>query len=271
MKKTIVLLGVLVSLILADTTFVDWASNSLRITVSSKTDLASSRSNISERLLSLLKNTYFDASQKVGDFLRYDFQKESQLIPYLQDYQRVDERYLTDGSQEIDYELSMSGRIISLLTPKSEAIKLVVPMLCPTCGQTWPQGKSIPEGVTLTPKEENIPFNYTSIVIDCRNLNLNPCLFPRVKTDRGDDVYSVNFCPADYLSENGLTLYLSDIQDIYSNSRIGYSPLRINAVGVGGRNRTDPIISQFDAVKIHGSKNGLDLLAKCRVVLIVGH
>ncbi len=270
--RKVYLIGFLFAVpLFADTTYVDWLNLTLKATISLKDDGLLSRSDVGRKFLNLLKDTYYDANQKVGDFLRYDFQKEAQLIPYLQDYRRIDERYLTDGTKEIDYEIPLSQRILGLILPKSESVKLVVPMCCPTCGQIWPQERRIPEGLTLIPKEENIVSNYTSIVIDCRNLGLNPALFPKVKNDRGDDVYSLAFAQSEYVSENGLVLFVKDIQDIYTNSRVGYNPLRISAIGVGGKNKTDPTISQFDAVKIHGSKNGLELLAKCRIAFVLGH
>ena len=270
MKKVCVL-GLFVStLALADTTSVDWTNLTLKATVSLRTTTASDRPDVGEKFLTLLKATYFDANQNVGDVLRFDFQKEAQLIPNLQDYRRVDERYLTDGTQEVDYEITLPDRLLRLIQPKPEPIKLVVPMCCPTCGQVWPQNKRVPENTSLVGKEENVPSNYTSIVIDGRGTGLHPALFPRVKNDRGEEVYSKDFAQPEYVAENGLVLYLNDIQDIYTNPRIGYNPMRISAIGVSGRNKVDPVISQFDAAKIHGSKNMLDLLTKCRVIFVVG-
>jgi hypothetical protein len=242
----------------------------MKATISLATPASIDRPDVGERFLRLLKATYFDANQTVGDALRFDLQKESQLIPYLQDYRRVDERYLTDGRQEVDYEIPLTERILRLIQPDPEPIKMVVPMCCPTCGQVWPQNRRIPEGTNLVPKEENVPGNYTSIVIDCRSIDLKPALFPRVKNDRNEEVYSFSFAQPELVGENGLVLVLSDIQDVYVNPRVGYNPLRISAIGVSGRNKTDPIISQFDAVKLHGSKNALELMTKCRVIFVVG-
>ncbi len=257
-------------LLLADTTFVDWSTYTLKMTTSSRSSDFYSRSDIGTRFLSLLKNTYYDANQKVGDFLRFNFQKETQLAPYLQDFRKVDERFLTDGSQETDYELLLLDKILSLLLPKTEPVELVVPMCCPLCGQVWPQNRRVPEGVQLIPREENYVSNHTSIIIDCRNLNINPALFPKIKNDRGEDIYSTSFAQNEYLTQNGLVIYCRDIQEIYTDSRVGYNPLRITPIGVSGNNKTDPVISHFDAIRIHSSKNCLDLLARCRVVFIIG-
>ncbi len=269
MKKVVVSL-IFIGTLFADTTFVDWSNMNLKVTSLMGGNVQLDRSNLSEKFLQLLKNTPYDANQKVSDVLRYDFQKEAQLVPYLQDYRRVDERYLTDGSQEIDYEMPLLGKVLNLVIPASEPVKLVVPMCCPTCKQEWPQNKPVSEGVQLVPKEENIPTNYTSVVIDCRNVPVEPALFPKIKNDRGEDIFSVNFAQPDYITENGLVQYINSTQDTYNNNRVGYNPLRINAIGISGRYKTDPVITQFDAVKLHGSKNMLELLSKCRVIFLIG-
>lgn len=209
----------------------------------------------------------YDGARTVGDFLRMHPEREMRLQGFLYEYRRINQNYLTDGSIEFLNELPLTNKIMSLLIPDRQPTSLVVPMLCPLCGQDWPQDKDIPDGITLLPKQSE-SNEYTGIVIDCRSLRLSPSLFPTIYTETMIEVYSVNFADLNYITDRGLVLFSS--QDLYNNPRIGYNPLRIQALAVAGSNFSDIKISSFDARRIHGSEKNLKLLKECRVVIIVG-
>jgi len=210
----------------------------------------------------------YDEGRTVGEFLKAHFDREFKLTELLFQYQRVKQNYLTDGSIEYIYELPMTNKIMSLLLPDTKPVKLVVPMLCPCCGQDWPMGNPVPDGVELVPKQIE-STEYTGIIIDCRNYRLTRCLFPKVYNEMMDEVYSINFADLNHVIESGLVLYST--QDLYNHPRVGYNPLRIRAIGVVGGKLTNVKISPFDARRIHGSKKNINLLKECRVAIIVGY
>ncbi len=239
----------------------DWDNMTIK---SSATDQTTAADFLKKELYSLQHNE----SKTVGDFLRGNFTRENKLNSLLFEYRTVKQNYLTDGSIEYVFHLPLTNKIMSLLLPSTGPAKLVVPMLCPCCSQDWPQGKPVPEGLELIPKQ--IEFTeYTGVIIDCRGFNINPCLFPKIYNDLLEEVYSINFAALNHVVNSGLVLYTT--RDLYNNPRIGYNPLRIRAVGVVGNKLTDIKISSFDARRIHGSKNNIELLKKCRVAIIFGH
>ena len=201
------------------------------------------------------------------DFLASNFSRETMLNDVFSQNRKLNQNYLTDGSVEYYSQLVLTGKIMALLVPETKAPKLVVPMLCPCCGQDWPKDKSVPNGMELVPKE--IEMNeYTGIVIDCRQISFAPSLFPRILSDLGEEIYSVNFADPRYVIDVGLVLYSTS--DPYNNSRVGYNPLRIQAMSAAGSKMHDIKISSFDARRIHGSKKNLALLKECRVAIIFG-
>jgi len=208
----------------------------------------------------------FDAKMNVGEFLRKHRDREKMVAELLQGY-KMDQHYLTDGTIEYDYYLALTSGIIAAILPETKPVGFVVPMLCPCCGQTWPAEKQPSEGITLIPKEIE-KTNFSGIVIDCRGLKLNPCLFPKVFNDSLNEVFSVNFADTNYVAQYGLVTYTTN--DAQSHSRIGDKPLRIKALGVFGDKRTDIKISTHDSQRIHGSQNNLNLLRECRVAIIFG-
>lgn len=128
-------------------------------------------------------------------------------------------------------------------------------------------GRQGPPGLELIPQQIE-SMEYTGVIIDCRGFKLTPCLFPKVYNDLSEEVYSINFANLNQVVDGGLVLYAT--KDLYNNRRIGYSPLRIRAIGVVGENQTDIKISSFDARRIHGSKKNIELLKECRVAIIFG-
>jgi hypothetical protein len=220
--------------------------------------------------VSLLKPEFYslqyDATKTVGDFIQMHSDREQPLVAQLSDYKQL-QFYLTDGTVEYAFHLPVTPGLITLLLPTTQPVQLVVPMLCPHCGQDWPAEMRPPEGLQLTPKEIE-KTDYTGIIIDCRDTQLTPCLFPKVFDEKLQEVYSINFAAPQYVIERGLITYMRG--DVVDHQRLGDNPLRISALDAVGDKQTDIRISASDARRIHGSKNNLDLLRECRVAIIFG-
>jgi hypothetical protein len=237
----------------------DWANLVLSASTSDQ-DLA-------KRILrNELDSLFYDAQIRVGDFLRTHPEQELKIVASLNQL-RMEQRYLTDGTVAYEYELPLLPGIISTILPAARPVLLVVPMVCPLCGQEWPADILPPEGITLMPKE-NIESNFSGIIIDCRGLALTPCLFPRILSDAQNEVFSSDFADPHYIIQRGLTAYYSDKKQ--ARERVGDKPLVINALAVTGDNSTNIVISTRDTRLIHGSQHNLDLLKECGVAIIFG-
>jgi hypothetical protein len=208
----------------------------------------------------------YDATKTVGDFIQIHSDREQPLIAQLNDYRTL-QFYLTDGTVEYGFNLPVTPSLLTLLLPTTQPVKLVVPTLCPHCGQDWPAEMPPPEGLQLTPKEIE-STDYTGIIIDCRDTQLTPCLFPKIFDEKLQEVYSINFAAPQYAIERGLVAYVKG--DVVDHQRLGNNPLRISALDAVGDNQTDIRISALDARRIHGSKSNLNLLKECRVAIIFG-
>jgi hypothetical protein len=222
-----------------------------------------------EQAFDLLKNELYslqyDATSTVGEFLLANDRGEP-LTEHLHRY-KMDQYYLTDGTTEFGFHLALKPSIISLILPEKKSVQLVVPVLCPTCGQEWPADKKHPPGLQLKPKEIETA-KYTSIVIDCSRLNVAPCFFPRVYNEKSQEVYSIDFADSHHVIDRGLVQYTES--GLSDNPLFGETPLRIKALATMGPHRTDIKISSPDARRLHGSQSNLELLRECRVVIISG-
>ncbi|MCX8014726.1 MAG: hypothetical protein N2748_01785, partial [candidate division WOR-3 bacterium] len=127
----------------------------------------------------------------------------------------------------------------------------------------------VPEGVRLIPLETEFTPKYTGILIDARDINLKPCLFPKVLTEQGEEIYGLSFATAEYVTKFGLVSYVTSFDEAFQSERVGINPLRITALKTSGPNKTDIIISQSDAKAMHNSQHNLSLLEKCQVVILI--
>jgi hypothetical protein len=237
----------------------DWATMTLRVSGVTPQETA-------DRLKTELYNLSYDAANTVGNYLNLHFDRENRLVNLLGEYRTMNQQYLTDGNIQYALQLPLTPKLIGLLLPDQKPVKLVVPMLCPICGQEWPKDRAVPDGVGLIPKELETG-EYTGVVIDCRNLKLVPSLFPKVYNDQGQEVFSINFCDPGMVVEGGLVLYTTS--EPFNVPRVGYNPLRVQAIGTTGANPTDIRISSYDARRLHGSEKNLNLLKECRIAIII--
>jgi hypothetical protein len=242
-----------------DSADVDWAKLVLR---GSTHDQSAATILLKQELYDL----QYDAQTQVSDFLRSHPDREPSIIGFLK-YPKIEQRYLTDGTIEYGYRLPLVGGIIQEILPDAGPVRLMVPMLCPTCGQPWPQDKRLPQGITLIPKDNEVT-DFSGIIIDCRGFALKPCLFPKILNEAQADVYSSDFANAKYINLRGLVGYYDD--EIQAKSRVGENPLIIRALGVTGKKPANIKISSLDAQRIHSSQNNLNLLRECRVAIVSG-
>lgn len=120
---------------------------------------------------------------------------------------------------------------------------------------------------------------YSGIIIDARGTlpvqgeyvsdNVSPCFFPRVWNESMELLYERDMMDNAAAKRDGIVRY-GNSEDIgeYSD-RVGYDPLYIRALKIYGRNRTDTIISDDDALKILTIKANRDLLRGGKVVILI--
>lgn len=120
---------------------------------------------------------------------------------------------------------------------------------------------------------------YSGIIIDARGLyqvhgeyiksDTYPCFFPKIWDENMNTIYERSMVQPEVIKESGLVSYdYSDNPQRYEK-RIGYDPLYIKAQKVFGRNRTDPIISREDALKILTVPENIKLLQEGKVVILL--
>ena len=120
---------------------------------------------------------------------------------------------------------------------------------------------------------------YSGIIIDARGVlpihgeyadsEVFPCFFPTIWDDQMNIIYEKNITDKEIAQNNGIVKYDWKDNFILYEDLIGRDPLYIKAKKVFGRNRTDPLISRRDALKILTVKENLNLLKQGKIVILL--
>ncbi|MEO0098000.1 MAG: hypothetical protein ABIK99_02560 [candidate division WOR-3 bacterium] len=254
----------------ASNPFLDFGTWEIVISQETKTETPISTKDITLLAKEVLKDCFYDSEQTVRDLLISN-PKVERRFNFLNLIPSSSERgQLSDGTKIIDFRIPIKGNILSLLAPKTGGGIPLGPIACPICGQPWPEGKEIPEGITPVLLEEVGAPKYTGVIIDARNLELKPCLFLRILDEEGREVYGPSFVEREELIEKGMVEYQKSINLAYGSERAGNAPIFIPALRVTGKHRCNLVISNSDARKLHSSSLGLKALRRCRVIILVG-
>lgn len=105
-------------------------------------------------------------------------------------------------------------------------------------------------------------IHYTSLVIDCRGLNLSTAIAPAIKSVGGIEIYAYKNVGYQNAVGKGMVEYSSDLNSL----RAGSAPLVIKAVKISGA--CDVVVSDEDAEKILSANQSSNILVNCAVVLV---
>lgn len=163
-------------------------------------------------------------------------------------FRRVGEpRFLPDGSVELEVEMSLRGKLTDLLLPEK------------TGGGT--RIVSPPPGIESKA--------YTGLVVDARGLKVRPAMAPKILTPDGQEVYGTGFISREYAIKQGIAGYAKDLEMSRKDERVADNPLVVKAIGAAGKAKTNLVISDQDAGRLHALAENLSFLEKCRVMIVV--
>jgi hypothetical protein len=227
--------------------------------------------------LELIKGVQVDAQTTVQNYMLSDDRIRSSVEGTITNFRQIgDPHYLSDGSIEIEYEMSLRGSLAGALLPSDMGSGRPLSgelLTCPTCGRAWPHDVPVPAGVTLN-SAPSVLVNptgraYTGLILDARGLSVNPAMAPKILNSVGDQVYGTGFVSREYALQVGIVGYARNLEAARQDSRVADNPLLIRALSVAGKGRTDLVISDQDALALHSLSENLSFLEKCQVMFLV--
>lgn len=224
--------------------------------------------------LEVVKGVQLTSATTVENSLMVSDQIKTTVEGAIRGAQVVDTRYMSSGDVEVDIEVPLTGIMMDALLPQDFGGGVLTTggqLLCPCCGQPWPQGKPVPAGVTLIQAGggDAVDNLYTGLIIDARGLGITPAMAPKVLDEDSKDVYSAKFISRDYAVDIGMAGYEKDLNRARMNERVTDNPLVVKALKASGPSKSDVVISSVDALKIHNAASNLNFLKHCKVMFIL--
>lgn len=269
MKLKLLIISIFLGFILVFADSVDFTNWVVKVETKSEARGSDFQSNFETQAKTLIKKLLFDAEQTIEDCLSKNSKLSRQFERLNLKSKESDIKFLSDGSIISEYEIPITGPLLRLLIPGTGGGIPLATLCCPICKRPWPENQSVPADVKLVPLENELTPQYTGVLIDARDIILNPALFPKILTDENKEVYGLSFADSNYVITQGLVSYTTSLAEAFRSERLGINPLRITALKSTGLNKTDIVISTASAKMMHSSQHNLTLLEHCRVVILI--
>ncbi|MGD9897626.1 MAG: LPP20 family lipoprotein [Calditrichaceae bacterium] len=176
----------------------------------------------------------------------------SKVSGVVKNFRKVDTRYLSDGSVEVDVEIPISGILLDALLPQQ--LGGVNPGMMYNAAQPQPTYQNAV---------------YTGLIIDARGLGLRPAMAPKIVDESGNEVYGTGYVSRDYAVQIGVVGYDKDLNRAKANERVTNNPVIVKGLKVSGSNKADVVISNADAANIMAAAKNLNFMEQCKVMIIL--
>jgi hypothetical protein len=201
------------------------------------------------QILETVKGMRLNSETTVENFMLTSDVITTKVHGIARNFQRVgDPVYMSDGSIEVTVEMNLLG--------SGQFFDVVMPI-------------AMGGGMPFYSGTVNDNSVYTGLVLDARGLGLRPAIAPRVVSEDDDEIYGSRFVDREWAIKNGMTGYAKDIESAKKDERVGGNPMVVKAVKVSGPNRTDVVISEDDARRLHAVTRNFSFLKECRVIILV--
>jgi hypothetical protein len=197
-------------------------------------------------LLEAVKGVRVDSTTTVENFIVTSDVIRTEVNGIIQGAMIMDKKYMSDGSVEVTVGMKLTGALAETLLPKT-------PLTPPTA-------------LTGTASPGQL---YTGLIVDARGLGVKPAMAPKILNEDGKEVYGSAWISRDYAVREGMVGYLKDPVQAQTNPRVTDKPLMVKALKVSGDARVDMVITNADAVMLHNASENLNMLQKCRVIILV--
>ncbi|MFP4372661.1 MAG: hypothetical protein ACLFQ4_10615, partial [Halanaerobium sp.] len=111
--------------------------------------------------------------------------------------------------------------------------------------------------------------DYTGLVIDARNVDLNPQVMFRIEAENGTVVYDNTKALFEPAVDKGLVDFAPSIERATELPRVGDTPLVVEAVEVSGEDGTVVVVSNEDAAEITEELESTKVFRQANVVAVI--
>ena len=208
--------------------------------------LKAARNDALRNVLETVKGINLSSETTVHNFMTESDIIRTNVEGVLSKFVVVAERYLEDGTVEVDVEVPLSGAFTNALMPR----------------EMFSERREFASG-----RPSNI--QYTGLIVDARGLELRPAMAPRILDGAGNEIYGTGYVSREYAIEVGIAGYSKSLGAAREDVRVADNPLVVKGVAASGSNKADVIVSDGDAAAIHAAARNLNFLDQCKVMIVV--
>lgn len=110
---------------------------------------------------------------------------------------------------------------------------------------------------------------YTGLVIDARNVDLNPQVMFRIEAESGQVVYDNTKALFEPAVDKGLVGFAPSIERASKLQRVGDNPMIVEAIAVGGEDGTVVVVSNQDAARMNRELESTKVFRQANVAAVI--
>jgi hypothetical protein len=220
--------------------------------------LSEAKNDARIKLLETVKEIKIDTKRSVGGMAGNNKRIMTQIKDMVYDAIEIEKfrKYMSDGSVEVLLQMNLHGGFTQLILPKE--IRQIEGI------------KQIKRGANSTGVNTNsVSKAYTGLLVDARSIELQPALVFKILDENLEEVFGPAFVSREFVVQQGMAAYYSDIQSAKSDSRIRNRPLTVKALRTDYPSRCNIVISNADASKLKSASHHLLFLKESRVVVVL--
>lgn len=208
------------------------------------------------KLLAITEGITINSTTTVKDFTIAQQEITGRVQGVLRNFKAVATRSQPDGTVEVDVVIPIDGDLSNVIIPVELEKK---PLLEPQQAQKVQESQTVQEPGQL----------YTGMIVNAKGLGVRPAMLPKIVNEDGKEVYGTGYVSRDYAVAQGIVGYSKDLKKASADTRVTATPLVVKGIASLGPTKTDVVISNQDASKIHALGSNLQLMQQCRVIILV--
>jgi hypothetical protein len=214
-------------------------------------DPGAARADANRQLIELLKQIPIHNNLTVGQYASRNDTIMAGIEKTARDAAIIRQYY----TSALDVELTVQTRILGGF------LQLVLPDEIRQIPKINPDG--LPDD-----RMESGKIPYTGLVLDVRELEFEPVLYPVIVSEQGGSIYSAVYISREFAVQHGVCKYVCTMDNALQDPRVGGHPLVIKGLRTSGKENTAIVISTADAKQIEQATERHRFLKECRVMFV---
>jgi hypothetical protein len=243
---------------------IDWSEGVIQVTgtgappdrgTASQRRLMAERAAIADayrQLAEAINGVRVDAETVVKDYITESDTVRIKVGALIRGAQKIDRRFLSDGSIEIDMVLKLYSEegLSGILQPQ--------------------KNPAPPPPVPADLKPNPNPGDYTSVIVDCRGLGIQAAMSPALLNQSGGELY-LGHLPVDpdFVVNKGIIAYSTSLNEARRHERAGDMPLIVKAIAASGNFHADAVLAEKETQQVLGLEQKNKVLSLSHVIFVL--